>query len=207
MEYLRRRIKRLMNALAAGVDKASGGRVNAAHITWLALILHLPLALMIAGGSFLPAGVLLLPIGLLDSLDGALARRQGSAGPAGMVLDASADRVKESLLFSALVYAFAADGNAAAALFSAAAATGSITVSYVKAKGEAALQDGKIPAAKINDIFKSGLARYEVRTAILAAGLIFNAWLEWAVLAVAALSWLTAAYRLASVTGKLKKGR
>lgn len=94
-------------------------------------------AAVLAGyGEFLFAGIVVLIFSALDFLDGALARRTGTATEFGSVLDAVMDRVSEAaVLFGLLVY-FTDHGQQTESLLIFAAVVGSILVSYVRARAE-----------------------------------------------------------------------
>jgi len=166
----------MQHRLAPLVDKVSGGRLTPAMITYTSFVMHAPIALLIALHHNIWAAVLLAIFGVLDSLDGALARVQGRASERGMLLDASTDRMKEVLLYSGVGYALALSSHPATAAWAAAACGASVTVSYVKAKGEAAVASSKknIPHATLNKMFFDGLLTFEIRMTVLVAGLLSN---------------------------------
>jgi len=61
----------------------------------------------------------------------------------------------------------------ASAALAAAACGASLCVSYVKAKGEAAVASSKnIPHATLNKLFKDGLLTFELRMFVLIVGLL-----------------------------------
>lgn len=158
--------------------------------------MHVPIAVLIATGHNLVAAVLLLVFGLFDTLDGELARLQKRASPSGMLLDASTDRMKETLLYTGVAYALATGAHPSMAAWAAAACGASLCVSYVKAKGEAAAASGKpIPHAILNKLFKDGLLTFEMRMFVLLVGLLTNQ-LAIAVAAIAVLAGFTAFQRL-----------
>lgn len=74
--------------------------------------------------------------GLVDSLDGTLARYQGRSSDFGAFLDSTLDRLAEGVILGALGIAFAQDGQdwALAACF--VALTASFMVSYARARAE-----------------------------------------------------------------------
>ncbi len=174
-------------------------------MTISSLVLHVPIFFAIVAEQYLLGAILLVIFGLMDSLDGELARVQGRASKAGMLLDASTDRMKESIVFAALAYRFALDYNPKAVLATIVAITGAYSVSYIKAKGETALKGSSLHAQEINRIFQAGLMRYEVRTALLVFGLIFNNLLVPVIWLIALLSWATAFYRLLTISTKVSK--
>jgi len=93
--------------------------------------------LLFARGLFLAGTVVVALCVLTDLLDGAMARKGGTAGPFGAWLDSTCDRVADAAIFSGLVLWLTGAGEdrvlAAVALFCLVA--GSV-VSYAKARAE-----------------------------------------------------------------------
>jgi len=194
-----------MKQLAVMLNRVSGGRITPDGITWFGFAMHIPIALLIANGDFIWAAVGLVVFGLFDTLDGELARLQKTASPGGMLLDASTDRMKEVLLYGGAAYYFAAEGFAPWVLAFAVIALGaSMSVSYVKAKGEAAVASGKkqIDHHTLNRMFADGLLTFEVRMALLVIGLLTGQ-LQWVVVIIAAGATFTAFQRLFTISRSL----
>lgn len=190
--------------VARSLDRLSGGKLTPAMVTWFGFAMHIPIAVLIATGHDYWAAGLLIIFGLFDILDGGLATVQGTASTRGMLLDASTDRMKEVLLYSGVAYALALSAHPATAAWATAACGASICVSYVKAKGEAAVASGKtkIPHTVLNKMFADGLLTFEIRMAILVAGLIFNQ-LLYAVIIIAVFAGFTAFQRLFRISRQL----
>lgn len=165
--------------------------------------MHVPIAYLIAVHQNLWAALLLVVFGLFDALDGELARLQKRAGSAGMLLDASTDRMKETLLYIGAAYAISQSQQASWAAWAVAACGASIIVSYVKAKGETAVAGGALSANQVNRLFQDGLFRFEVRMAILIIGLLADGLLT-AVIVVALASTYTAFERLIKISRNLR---
>jgi len=191
-----------MRRIARLINSASGGRITPASITLLAFLAHFLIAWLIAYQKNELAAVLLVIFGLFDALDGEVARLQDKASNAGMLLDATTDRMKEVILYCGAAFAFIASDKAYYAVWAVAACGASLCVSYVKAKGEMAVSDGKLSANEVNRLFQDGLLRYEVRMTVLVIGLLFNQ-LTIAVVVLALLAALTAFERLIKITRKL----
>ena len=160
--------------LAKGLDRLSSGRLTPNVITAVGLILHLPIAWIIAQGNLVHGGILLVLVGCLDAIDGCLARLQGRQTAFGAWFDATSDRLKESLVFSALAYYLAESGGEAYLIALCAAALGlSICISYFKAKAEAVLLASRRKRHQdIGQALSVGLLSYEWRVLVLAASLI-----------------------------------
>lgn len=196
-----------MERLARGLHVISGGRITPNMVTITGLLAHIVIAFCIARGQLALAALLLVIFGLFDALDGSLARLQKIAGPGGMLLDASTDRMKEVMLYMGAAYYLIENpvnniSLGLIALVVVGACGGSLLVSYVKAKGETAVHDKKLSANEINRLFQDGLMRYEVRMAALVIGLLANGLLV-AIFAIMILSWYTASTRLVAIYRKL----
>ena len=101
--------------------------------------------------------------GLIDSLDGLVARHQGRVTAFGAFLDSTLDRVEEGIVLTAVAAYFAAvkqDDFAVAAVV--VTVLGSLMVSYTRARAEALGVECKV-----------GLATRAVRVVILSIGLLF----------------------------------
>lgn len=94
-------------------------------------------AAVLAGQGRLPAaGAVMLIASALDLVDGALARATGRVTPYGAVFDAVLDRYSEAVVLLGLVVYYAGrDAGAQVALLFA-ALTGSVLVSYVRARAD-----------------------------------------------------------------------
>lgn len=175
-------VRKFSELPASAIDKLFRGQVGPNSISVITVLLHVPIAWLISQGYLGYGGVFLLLVAPLDLLDGALARVQGKESDFGTVLDASLDRLKEILILSAVAYHFALYGNQAGVTLAAATLGLSVLVSYVRAKGEMAVNSRAIEkksASLVNRSFEFGLMSYELRVAVLGLGLIF-AQLDWA---------------------------
>lgn len=165
-------VRTLMAKLAHLIDKVSGGSIKPVHITILSFLGHIPAAWALATGQIYAAVYLIIVFGLMDALDGALAREQQTVSKMGMYFDAVTDRMKEIILYSALsIYAVSYTSDIPPWIVVAVAGT-SVLVSYVKAKGEMAISDNGENVQKLNRMFDGGIARYEIRMALLVIGLL-----------------------------------
>ncbi|MEO6761090.1 MAG: CDP-alcohol phosphatidyltransferase family protein [Candidatus Saccharimonadales bacterium] len=201
---IRSAVRAVMRRVASLFNILSGGRLSPDTVTIVGFAAHIPVAILIATRHNIWAAALLIVFGLFDTLDGELARLQKKASPRGMLLDASTDRMKEVLLYSGAAYALAVSAHPTYAVWAAAAVGASICVSYVKAKGEAAVASlgKKIPHDTLNHMFAGGFLTFEIRMVVLAAGLVFNQ-LLWAVVFVAVFASLTAIWRLVRISRQL----
>jgi len=191
--------------VVAGVlNRVTGGRLTPAMVTIFGLLMHIPIAYLIATQHNYWAAALLVIFGLFDILDGALASVQGTTSVRGMLLDASTDRMKEVFLFTAVAYVLALGDHPATAAWAVAACGASLCVSYVKAKGEAAVASNSkaIPHTQLNRMFADGLLTFEIRMALLVIGLVVGQLLAVTVI-IAVLASFTAVQRLVRISRRL----
>ncbi|MFQ6015466.1 MAG: CDP-alcohol phosphatidyltransferase family protein [Anaerolineae bacterium] len=119
-------------------------------------------AVLAAGQSRLGAALLLL-VAALDFLDGALARLRGRATPFGAFLDSSLDRFAEVAIFFGLLYYYIRQGASTEVLLVYLTITGSLLVSYARARASAAGVECKV-----------GLMARPERIVLLALGLFLD---------------------------------
>lgn len=185
-----------MQPLAKLLNRLSGGRLSPNVITLTSLVMHVPIAWLISQGYYGYAAILLVVFGLFDALDGALARVQGSESKRGMLLDSVTDRVKEVMLYTGAAVSFVELGRTDLVYWTVIACGASLCVSYVNAWGEV-LSRGQ-HANVINQTFRGGLARFEVRIIMLLVGLVTNQLVS-AIIAIAVLSSITLFQRLVQI--------
>jgi CDP-diacylglycerol--glycerol-3-phosphate 3-phosphatidyltransferase len=195
-------VRKIIKKVAIFLNWLSFGKLTPNSVTILGVFLHLLVAWSIISNKLILAAILLIIFGLFDSLDGELARLQKSQSAAGALLDATTDRFKEVILYSAIAYYFIHQNNDAFAVWAVIACGFSISVSYVRAKGEATYFSLNKNVNKLNEIFKNGFLRFEVRMLLLVIGLLINK-LGWTIVIIAILSFYTAISRLVSISSKL----
>jgi len=206
IEKIKTVIRGIMSEVAKLLDMMTNGFIRPWHVSAVSFFGHVVVLLALSEAMFTEAAVLLIGFGLLDALDGAVARHQGSASTRGMLLDSTSDRLKEALIYAGLAYYFATITSPLGALYSALALGLSVSVSYVKAKGEVSLleqaqaKDKKIK--NINREFGAGIFSYEVRMFVLVVALLAHQPL-YGVLVVAGGSLLTFAARFHEVATRL----
>ena len=120
-------------------------------------------SLLIGFGHMTWAGILLLVMGPVDAMDGALARMRNEASAWGAFVDAVTDRYSELFLFLGFLMYYMAHSNPLGILFAYLAAAGSVLVSYVKARADASKLDANV-----------GLLTRVERYLVLIPGLIFS---------------------------------
>lgn len=195
-------VRRGMHQIARALHRASNGHVTPNGVTLFALVMHLPAAWFIATNHPYWAAASVIVFGLMDALDGELARLQKRASNTGMLLDATTDRLKETILYSGAAWYLAYTNHPGTALWAVAACGCSLSVSFVKAKGELAVKDSSLSANEINRLFQDGLLRYEIRMFLLVIGLLLHLLMPMLVV-ITILSAYTVGERYAKISRKL----
>lgn len=136
--------------------------------------------------SLVAATILLLASGFFDALDGAIARIFGEATSFGSFLDSMLDRYTDALILGGIIL-----GGLCHPLWGLAALTGSLLVSYARARAEAA-------GARMEAV---GIAERAERIIILAAASLLSVvWREealgWAIVILAILTNFTVIQRV-----------
>jgi CDP-diacylglycerol---glycerol-3-phosphate 3-phosphatidyltransferase len=93
-------------------------------------------AFLLAQGMFVLAGVFILTGGILDMIDGKLARLTNRTSQFGALYDSTLDRFAEIAMYTGIGYFFVFQDMHLASLLVVIAASGSIMVSYVRARAE-----------------------------------------------------------------------
>jgi CDP-diacylglycerol---glycerol-3-phosphate 3-phosphatidyltransferase len=120
-------------------------------------------AVLIALGYMTIGGIIVLIMGLLDTLDGTMARLRGMPSDFGAFVDSVTDRYSELIIFGGLLYFYSQKGDWLSVIAIYMAAAGSVLVSYVRARAAALGMDTKVGT----------LSRFE-RYLVLAPSLILN---------------------------------
>lgn len=167
-------VRNAMAGVARALHAVSGGRITANQVSVFGLFAHILVVFYVVQENFIAAGILLIIFGLLDSVDGALARLQKKESDWGMVLDATTDRMKEGMVLGAVGYHFARTGELSMVAVVFAVLVLAVSISYVKAKAEVAIASSKKKTSETNRVFSIGLGGFEVRVALVAFGLLFN---------------------------------
>lgn len=159
--------------------KVSPNQVSAAGFA-----LNVVAAVCIATNDLVLAGVIYILAGCLDLMDGTLARVSGRATKFGAFFDSTVDRISEGVVFAAITYRFAIDGQSVLAAVVVLALLGSLLVSYVRARAEGL--GGKC---------KVGLLTRAERVILLTLGLLFGL-LAQTIVVLAVLTAVTVAQRI-----------
>jgi CDP-diacylglycerol---glycerol-3-phosphate 3-phosphatidyltransferase len=196
--------RRVMTHIAGFFDYWTKSQLKPAHITAVSLLGHIPVAVALVYSLPVLAAILLAGFSLLDALDGALARVQGTSSRQGMFFDAVSDRVKEVITYSALAVYLYNQTDASLTWQIVAVAGTSLLVSYTKAKGEMAVS-GTILAndsQRLNKLFGIGIASYEMRVVAIVIGLLFG-WIVYILPLLVAANAMTIALRFLVISKEL----
>lgn len=158
--YLHAQMEQALQPLAQALVRR---HVTPNQVSILGMLLNLLAAALIVSGNPIAAGIVFVIAGLLDLLDGALARLGHSASPRGAFLDSTLDRISEGLVFAAIAYVLASRGGATEAALVVLVLLGSVLVSYTRARAEALGVECKV-----------GLATRAERVILIAVGLLFG---------------------------------
>jgi CDP-diacylglycerol--glycerol-3-phosphate 3-phosphatidyltransferase len=133
-------------------------------LTVLGFLAHFLFAYLIAIGEMRWAAVAILVLAPLDALDGALSRKLNrQQGAFGAFFDSTLDRLAEIVLFGGFLFYFYQSGDQWMVALAYLAATGSLMVSYARARAESLGYEAKVGI----------LSRVE-RYAVLIIFLFFN---------------------------------
>jgi CDP-diacylglycerol--glycerol-3-phosphate 3-phosphatidyltransferase len=152
---------------------------------------------VIGTGELLAGGILVLLASALDAFDGTLARTTGKVTKFGGVFDSTIDRMFEGVVLGGVLWYYLDRNEDVESLLVFATAIGSLCVSYVRARAEAA-------GVELYD----GIFTRVVRILILVAGLLLGNDALTAVLwLLAVATTLTAFHRVYATWQKFDRGR
>lgn len=140
-EFLRIQFKSLLDSIGIRLHRFG---LHPNTVTIFGLVGNFVGAYFLATGHIFIGGIIVLLMGPIDALDGALARIRNDNSKFGAFVDSVTDRYSELIILGGLLifYLRQADWVACSAVYLAAA--GSILVSYVKARAEALGFDAKV---------------------------------------------------------------
>ncbi len=154
-------------------------------LTVLGTLGHVLVAWMIVQGQMPVAGLLIFVFAPLDALDGALARKLGTpVGGFGAFLDSTLDRLAEIILFGGFIFYYGRTGQELLTVTAYIGLSGSLMVSYTRARAEALGYSCKIGI----------LSRVE-RYMVLTASLLFSR-PDIGLIVVATFAYITVAQRI-----------
>ncbi len=140
-EWLRVTFKDVLNWGAGGLHKLG---VHPNTLTITGVLGTAVGAYFVSQGDFSLGGLLMMLMGPVDALDGALARLRGEPEVYGAFVDSVSDRYSELLVFLGLLWYYASQANLAGSILVFLAACGSVMVSYVRARAQSLGFDAKV---------------------------------------------------------------
>ena len=158
--FLRRTFQSTLDSIAGFLLKLG---ITANFITLFGLIGNVAAAVLIARGQLLAGGLVAAFMAPLDAVDGALARKAGVVGKFGAFLDSVVDRYDEMILLAGVLYYFQTQAYTWGIMLTYAALSGSVLVSYTRARAEGLGFSGK-----------AGIFSRIERAIVLILGLVFN---------------------------------
>jgi archaetidylinositol phosphate synthase len=188
LENIKESIRDALSPLAKKITD-----INPNTLTLFGLLLSLVSAIFFARREVLPAGAFLLASGFFDVLDGLVARENNRITRFGGFLDSVCDRFGDAAIIMGAMYGGLAAFPPFPDWFTGTfAIVGSLMVSYTRARAEAAGADASV-----------GFGDRAVRMLIIVLG-AFLGIVNWAVLLVATLAFITVFQRIAYVSKVLK---
>jgi len=157
-KLLRERTKGLLASVARLISRTG---VSPNILTFTGFLATLALAYILASGHERVAGLLMIPVGLFDAVDGALARAKNEVTPFGAFFDSTLDRFSEIALYLGLLYLYR--GSTLETVLIYLTITGSLMVSYTRARAEGLGMECRI-----------GLFTRFERLAVLVVGLLLE---------------------------------
>jgi len=131
LKYLKDAVLSILRPVTAALIRSG---IHPNSLTFAGLAVSVGAAWLYAGGSFAWAAVLVLVAGVFDLLDGAVAREGARMSRYGAFLDSNIDRFAEIVVFVGILWRF--QGHPVTQLGVMIAITGSLMVSYTKARAE-----------------------------------------------------------------------
>lgn len=157
-----------MRAIFKGVVDPIAGFFNRLGMmpntmTILGLVGNIGGAVLLAQGKMTLGGILIMIMGGMDALDGAMARLRGMDSDFGAFVDSVTDRYSELVIFAGLLYYYVQKGDNMAAMLVFVAAAGSVLVSYIRSRAQSLGWEAKV-----------GILTRMERYLVLAPSLILN---------------------------------
>ncbi len=168
--------------------------ISADAITLAGTLLMAVVGALLANGQFLIGGVLVILSAPLDALDGTVARLAGVTSKFGAFLDSTSDRYAEGFILIGLLIYGLTRRNDWIVVLSFVAMWGSFVVSYTRARAEGLGYDCKVGL----------LTRFE--RFILIIVMLLTGWILPGLIALAALTHVTALQRIIYVRSVMRSG-
>src|SRR5579862_757262 len=135
--FFGRIIRQIVGALALS-------RIHPNVLTFVGLVINVWAAFLFAGGRFRAAGFVVLGAGLFDMVDGRVARETNRVTKFGGFFDSVLDRYSDLFLFMGLLVFYASINRFFYVVLTAIVMTGSVMVSYARARAECTIPQCKV---------------------------------------------------------------
>jgi CDP-diacylglycerol---glycerol-3-phosphate 3-phosphatidyltransferase len=159
-DILRARFKGVLEPVAGLFNRIG---LNPNTVTLLGLFGTIVGSVFLAFGRITAGGLIILVMAPFDALDGAMARQRGESSPFGAFVDSVTDRYAEMAIFGGLIIHFSQQQSWLGVSLTYLAASGSLLVSYIRARGQSVGYETKV-----------GLLTRVERFLVLLPCLIFN---------------------------------
>ncbi|MDQ2898570.1 MAG: CDP-alcohol phosphatidyltransferase family protein [Acidobacteriota bacterium] len=159
-------------------------RIHPNVLTFIGLVINIWAAVLFAAGKFRAAGVVVIGAGLFDMVDGRVARETNRVTRFGGFFDSVLDRYSDLALFMGLLVYYASINRFFYIVLTAIVMTGSVMVSYTRARAECT-----IPKCKV------GFLERPERVVLIILGALFDRMAP-ALWVIAILSNLTVIHRM-----------
>jgi CDP-diacylglycerol--glycerol-3-phosphate 3-phosphatidyltransferase len=138
-------------------------RIHPNVLTFIGLLINGVAAAMLASGRFFAAGLVIMAAGLFDMVDGRVARQTNRVTQFGGFFDSVLDRYSDLVLLMGLLVYYASINRYFYVVLTAVVMTGSVMVSYTRARAECT-----IPLCKV------GFMERPERLVLLIIGALFG---------------------------------
>ena len=119
-------------------------RIHPNVLTFLGLVINIIAAYLFAAGNFRAAGLVVIGAGLFDMVDGRVARETNRVTRFGGFFDSVLDRYSDLALFMGLLVYYASINRFFYIVLTAIVMTGSVMVSYTRARAECTIPKCKV---------------------------------------------------------------
>ena len=138
-------------------------RINPNVLTFIGLVINIFAAILFGYGKFAVAGVVIIGAGIFDMVDGRVARYTNTVSVFGAFFDSVIDRYSDLALYFGLLVYYARINRSFYVVLVAVVMTGSVMVSYARARAES-----MIPQCK------AGFMERPERIVLVIIGALFN---------------------------------
>ena len=132
-EFLGTWVRRGFSPILAALQRLG---ITPNQISVFGFLVNVGAAVLVVFDHYIWGASVFIAAGLLDLVDGSLARRTGKTTPFGGFLDSTLDRMSEGVIFAAIAYRLALDHLSVDVALVVLALLGSVTVSYTRARAE-----------------------------------------------------------------------